>query len=164
MVENIYFLTPHQLARPRLLTGFLRVCYNNPMKMWFSILTLSMLVTVQALGTVCKTKCSLQEYTATSTQDNNDSHQDCHSQSDESSDQSNSDECGDICNMDELFSDSKVLKFEKTLKDSGNIPALVNTVKFIDRVHIYNVSTHDPPGTGFYSGVAIYIQKSSYLI
>ena len=150
--------------RPRLLTGILKMCYNQAMKMWFSIFTLSMLVTVQALGTVCKTKCSLQEYTATSNQENNDSHQDCHSQSDESSEQSNSDECGDICNMDELFSDSKVLKFEKTLQDSGTIPALVSVVRFIDRVHIYNVSTHDPPGTGFYSGVAIYIQKSSYLI
>ena len=66
--------------------------------------------------------------------------------------------------LSELINDSKIWKLEKPIQDSDSTHALLKVVKFIDRVHIYNVSTHDPPGIGFYSGVALYIQKSSYLI
>ncbi len=131
----------------------------------FSIIALTMLVSVQVFGAICKTKCSLQEYTVTQSQtDSQESHQNCHSQSEESQ-ESDSKECGDVCKADDLFSDSKAWEIEKNILDQNSLKSeLVEIVEFSDRELVYNTSTHDPPGIGFYSGVPIFIQKSSYLI
>ena len=130
-----------------------------------SIVILSMLVSVQALSAVCKVKCSLPEFTETTSQKGSqESHKSCHSQTEEEN-QSNSDDCGDICNADDLFSDSKAWEVEKSIQDSNYFAVkLTETINFIDRELAYNISTHDPPGISFYRGVPIFIQKSSYLI
>lgn len=124
-----------------------------------------MLVSVQSLGAVCKTKCSLNEYTVSSSQSGTeDPHQNCHSESKES-EESDSNECGEVCKADSLFSDSKAWDIEEVIQDQNSLQAgLVEIVEFSNSELVYNISTHDPPGIGFYSGVPIFIQKSSYLI
>jgi hypothetical protein len=135
------------------------------LRLLVSIVILSILVSVQALSAVCKVKCSLPEFAETTSQKGSqESHESCHSQTEEEN-QSNSDDCGDICNADDLFSDSKVWEIEKSIQDSNYFAAkLIETINFIDRELAYNISTHDPPGISFFAGVPVYIQKSSYLI
>ena len=135
------------------------------LRLLVSIVILSMLVSVQALGAVCKAKCSLPDYAVDNSQNSSqESHESCHSQTEEEN-QSNSDDCGDICNADDFFSDSKAWEVEKSLQDSNYFAAkLIETINFVDRELAYNISTHDPPGISFYRGVPIFIQKSSYLI
>lgn len=150
----------------RFLTSSLNMCYYKGMfRLLFSITTLSMLISVQSFGVVCKTKCSLKDYSVESSNtESNESHQNCHSQS-EDTEKSDSKECGDVCKADDLFSDSKIWKIEKKIQDQNYLTSnLVEIVKFVNHELVYNISTHDPPGIGFYSGVPIFIQKSSYLI
>ena len=154
-----------EISSSGLLTKALNACYT--LIMWrslISVITLTMILSVQAFGMVCETKCSLQEVTKVSDESKDQSHHDCHSKGEET-ESSESDECGSRCKSDDLYSDSKVLEFERPLRDSL-IPSigLFNIIYTVDRELISNISTHDPPGVGFYSGVPIYIQKSSYII
>ena len=125
-----------------------------------------MLVSVQALGVVCKVKCSLPGYRSSQNQDEaQQSHESCHSQTQEEDENSNSDDCGDICKTDELISESKVWKMENTIQGSNDfLVQLIDVHNFTDCELAYNILTHDPPGLSFYNGVPIFIQKSSYLI
>ena len=119
---------------------------------------------VQSLASVCKTKCSLVETVKTEKKDSKSEHQNCHSTEDPSENTKSDEECGSICQSDDLIKgEAEVGQF------SAEIPKLIAFSKQIEidllnRELSFVINTHDPPGHSFHHGVAIFIQKSSFLI
>jgi len=118
---------------------------------------------VQSLASICKTKCSVNEISKSDKSEQSKEHESCHSTENSEEDQS-SDECGSICQADDLIQvDTENVQLEDI------IPKLLPVSKSIEIIFsnqelLFSISTHDPPGYGFYSGLSIFIQKSSFLI
>ncbi|MCP3929230.1 MAG: hypothetical protein GY705_09045 [Bacteroidetes bacterium] len=88
---------------------------SKPFASFFIIISL---VSVQAFGLVCETKCSLNEAGVESNMSQDVSHSDCHSNSEEESNDSDSEECNKVCAVDEIFTDIKTLNVEAHSKQA----------------------------------------------
>jgi hypothetical protein len=119
---------------------------------------------VQSLASVCKTKCSVLEISGSDKKENHKTEQpDCHSKQDADS-ESNDDECGSICQADDIIkSDADSFSLSDTLIKI-EIYSRQSVENILDHELAFSINTHDPPGSGFYRGPSIYIQKSSFLI
>jgi len=118
---------------------------------------------VQSLASVCKTKCSVIEISKSDNSDQSKERESCHSTKDSEKDQ-NSDECGSICQTDDLIQvDAENVHLQDTLPKLLLASELIE-VTFLNQELLFSISTHDPPGFGFYSSTPVFIQKSSFLI
>ncbi len=132
------------------------------------ILLLPLLVSVQSLATVCLAKCSLQDQVVEKVIEKTAEHHGCHqsqsnSENDESTNEGN--DCGSkICQLDEMIQ-SDIL--EVTGHQNTEVISHQSSIYLLNSLinPIYQKFTSEsPPGFRSYFGVALFIQKSSYLI
>lgn len=137
------------------------------MNKFLVILLLPLLVSVQSLASVCLAKCSLQDLVPVKITEKMTDHQGCHqsqanSEEDESSDESH--ECGSICQLNELIKsdiiEASVHQNTETISHLSSI-YLLSSLK--NPIYQKTIS-ESPPGFRPYLGVALFIQKSSFLI
>jgi len=134
------------------------------LKSLFYIFLISNFVSVQALASVCKTKCSLIETSKKDQNQKSNEHQDCHSTKASNKKENGDSDCGSICKAEDQFKvDAEHSNFSDLFAqiDVVSLPA---EVSFLNHALFFTTSTHDPPGQGFHLGLPIFIQKSSFLI
>ena len=140
------------------------VCYDiNVLKSFLYLFLVLNFASVQSLASVCKTKCSVLEISKSEKTEQSNEHESCHSTKNSEKDQ-NSDECGSICQADDLIQvDAENVQLQDILPKLSPVSKLIE-ITFLNQELLFTISTHDPPGHGFYSGSPIFIQKSSFLI
>jgi len=118
---------------------------------------------VQSLASVCKTKCSVIEISKSENVKQSKELENCHSTTNSKKEKTAA-ECGNICQTDHIIQvDAENNQQQDFLAKLLPVTELFQ-ITFIDQNLLFTISTHDPPGHGFYLGSPIFIQKSSFLI